>query len=64
MTDFQAALGYFQIKRYKKNLKSKKKIAKRYIKNFKNIKSNLFMPFSNNNSYFVFQIFCKNRDKY
>ena len=33
MTDFQAALGYSQIKLYKKNLKEENKLAKRYIKN-------------------------------
>ena len=39
MTDFQAALGYNQIKLYKKNLIRRKQIAKRYIKNFQNIKT-------------------------
>ena len=33
MTDFQAALGYNQIKKYNLNLKKRKVIAKRYIKN-------------------------------
>ncbi len=62
MTDFQAALGYKQIKKYKNNLKIRKKIAKRYIKNLQNLKGVVFEPFSNNNSYFVFQIFCQKRD--
>ena len=62
MTDFQASLGYKQIKKYHKNLKIRKKIAKRYIKNLQNLKEIVFEPFSNNNSYFIFQIFCKKRD--
>ena len=62
MTDFQAALGYGQIINYKKNLIKRINIAKRYIKNFCNFKNICFVPFSKNNSYFVFQIFCKNRD--
>lgn len=63
MTDFQAALGYGQITSYKKNLKKRINIAKRYIKNFSKTKKILFTPFSKNNSYFIFQIFCKNRNR-
>lgn len=63
MTDFQAALGYGQMINYKKKLIIRKKIAKRYIKNFCKYKNILYTPFTNNNSYFVFQIFCKNRNK-
>jgi len=63
MTDFQAALGYVQIVSYKKNLKKRINIAKRYVKNFSKTKQILFTPFSKNNSYFIFQIFCKNRNK-
>ena len=63
MTDFQAALGYKQIKQYKKNLKKRQLIAKQYIKNFSNIKNISHMPYSKNCSFFIFQIFCKNRDK-
>jgi perosamine synthetase len=63
MTDFQAALGYGQIVSYKKNLKKRINIAKRYVKNFSKTKQILFTPFSKNNSYFIFQIFCKNRNK-
>jgi dTDP-4-amino-4,6-dideoxygalactose transaminase len=62
MTDFQAALGYGQISSYKKNLKKRINIAKRYIKNFSTTKKILFTPFSKDNSYFIFQIFCKNRN--
>lgn len=62
MTDFQAALGYKQILSYENNLKRRVILAKRYIKNFSNCKKISFPKFSKNNSYFVFQIFIKNRD--
>ena len=62
MTDFQAALGYNQAKLYKKNLKRRKAIAQKYIEKFSNIEAIKFMPFSSSSSYFVFQIFCKERD--
>jgi dTDP-4-amino-4,6-dideoxygalactose transaminase len=61
MTDFQAALGVGQIKRYKKNLVLRKIIAKRYIKNLKNNKKIRFFHFDKNSSYFVFQIFCSSK---
>ncbi len=63
MTDFQASLGYFQLKRYQLNLIRRKEIAKRYIHKFKDNKKITHMPFSKNCSYFVFQIFNSNRDK-
>ena len=63
MTDFQAALGYRQIYNYKENLNQRHKIAKRYIENFSKIDQITHMPYSKDNSFFVFQIFCKNRDK-
>ncbi len=63
MTDFQAALGYRQIINYRKNLKLRHLLAKRYIKNFSKTVKITHMPYSNNNSFFVFQIFSKNRDK-
>ncbi len=63
LTDFQASLGLNQIKRYKLNLKKRKLIAKRYIKNLSNIKNLKITPFSENNSYFIYQIFSKSRDK-
>ena len=62
MTDFQAALGYSQAKSYKKNLIRRKTIAKKYIEKFSNIKTIECMPFSASSSYFVFQIFYKERD--
>ena len=63
MTDFQAALGYFQLKRYSLNLKRRKEIAKRYIFNFKNNTNISHMPYSENCSFFIFQIFTKNRNQ-
>ena len=63
MTDFQAALGYSQIKRYQSNLKRRKQIAKRYIKNFSKFSLIKHMPYSENCSFFVFQIFSNKRDK-
>ena len=63
MTDFQAALGYSQIKKYKNNLKRRKEIAKRYIKNFEGFQKIKHMPYSDDSSFFVFQIFLKDRDK-
>ncbi len=62
MTDFQAALGYSQTVSYLKNLKRRKIIAKRYIKNLSKAEDIIFMPYIFNSSYFVFQIFCKKRD--
>jgi len=63
MTDFQAALGLSQLLRYKQNLKQRHLLVKRYIKNFsKNINIKC-MPYSKDCSFFIFQIFCKNRDK-
>lgn len=63
MTDFQAALGYDQIKNYRFNLKKRKQIAKRYYKNFSKCNQINTMPLSQDCSYFIFQIFVKNRDK-
>jgi dTDP-4-amino-4,6-dideoxygalactose transaminase len=63
MTDFQASLGYFQIKRYSLNLKRRKEIAKRYIDKLRLNKKITHMPYSKNCSYFVFQIFTPKRDK-
>ncbi len=63
MTDFQAALGINQILNYKKNLSMRHKLVKRYILNLSKIKKIECMPYSRDCSYFIFQIFCKNRDK-
>lgn len=63
MTDFQAALGYLQLKKYSSNLKRRKKLANKYINSFKNNKNINHMPFSNDCSFFIFQIFVKKRNK-
>ena len=63
LTDFQSALGLKQIEKYKTNLKKRIKLAKKYNEDLKNVKEVKCMPFSKKCSFFVFQIFCKNRDK-
>ena len=63
MTDFQSAMGYAQILRYKKNLIKRKSNAKIYYKFLKKIKNINFDEYSNDCSYFIFQIFKKKRDK-
>lgn len=63
MTDFQAALGFNQMKKYPMSLKRRKNIAKIYYKNLSNIESLKLMPQDKDCSYFVFQIFHKKRDK-
>ena len=61
MTDFQAALGIGQIKRYKKNLSRRKLNVKKYIKYLKSIKNLQLQNFDNNHSYFIFQIFLRSK---
>lgn len=63
MTDFQACLGYFQLKRYKINLIKRKKIALTYEKYLKKIKSINYLKYDKGNSYFIFQIFLSSRKK-
>lgn len=63
MTDFQSALGLNQIIKYKKNLQLRHKIVKRYLKNLSKEQKIQCMPYSKDCSFFIFQIFCKNRDK-
>ena len=63
LTDFQSALGLRQIINYKNNLRRRQIIAKYYLKSLKNVKQIKCMPYSSDCSFFVFQIFCKNRDK-
>ena len=62
LTDFQSALGLKQIQNYKDNLKKRHLLAKKYIESLQNIKEIECMPYSPKCSFFVFQIFCKNRD--
>jgi perosamine synthetase len=63
MTEFQSSLGLDQIKRYKKNLFKRKIVAKRYIYNLKKNKQILYKKYSQDFSYFVFQIFVNNRNE-
>ena len=63
MTDFQSALGFMQLKRYKKNLSRRKSLARRYISKLKKLKDIDFPEFSSKGSYFIFQILCKRRDE-
>ena len=61
MTDFQAALGHAQIKRYSKNFKIRLRNAKHYTKLLGNNGDKInFCNFSKNCSYFMFQILLKN----
>lgn len=63
MTDFQAALGIDQIKNYSQNLMRRHKNAKIYYNEFKKNKNIITQEFDKKCSYFVFQIFVKDRDK-
>ena len=56
MTDFQAALGVGQIKRYHVNLKKRKSNAKTYSSILRKNQNILFPEFTNDCSYFLFQI--------
>ncbi len=56
MTDFQAALGVGQMKRYNKNLKKRKKNAKLYSSILKDNTKITFPKYNKNASYFLFQI--------
>ncbi len=64
MTDFQAAIGLFQLERYKNELKLRKKNAKIYEKFFSNSRNIRFAKYQNKASYFIFQIFLRQRDKF
>ena len=61
LTDFQAALAIGQMQRYKKNLNIRRKNAKYYVKKIKNIKDISCQEYSKNHSYFIFQVFFKNK---
>lgn len=63
MTDFQAALGYCQIIKYKKNLKKRKNIAKQYINLLKKNKNLILPSYSSEDSFFIFQILFKDINK-
>ena len=61
LTDFQAALAIGQMKRYNKNLKKRKANAKYYIQKIKKIKKLTIQDFDNSHSYFILQVFFKNK---
>ena len=66
MTDFQAALGVGQMERYEENVAGRRKNAKLYCELLKNRDEISFTKYSDNNSYFLFQIIFErsiNRDK-
>jgi perosamine synthetase len=56
MTDFQAAMGYNQIKSYSLNLKRRRDIAKIYNSLLSENKKIILPRISDNDSYFVYQI--------
>ena len=61
LTEFQAGLAYQQLKKYSKNLKIRRKNAKLYTDQFKNVKNLFIDKFDNNNSYFLCQIILKSK---
>ena len=64
LTDFQSALGLRQLNNYKLNLQKRHLLAKKYIEGLGKIKEIVCMPYSQECSFFVFQIFChKKRDE-
>ena len=61
MTDFQAALAIGQLQRYKKNLAKRRKNALHYVRKIAQIKNIYCQDYSKNHSYFIFQVFFKNK---
>ena len=59
LTDFQACLGFFQLKRYESELKIRKRNAKIYCENLKRLNKIKFHKYMENASYFIFPIFAK-----
>ena len=62
MTDFQASIGYHQLLRFKENLLIRKRNARIYEKYLASTKIK-FKRFNEDCSYFIYQIFVKNRNK-
>ena len=56
MTDFQAALGVGQLERYEQNLKKRQKNAKYYTELLTALHTLSFPPYTDDNSYFLFQV--------
>lgn len=63
MTEFQAVLGYTQIKRYKSNLKKRRSNANFFSNLISNLDNVHSYRYDKNNSYFIFQILFKNSTK-
>ncbi len=66
MTDFQAALGVGQMERYNENVAGRRKNAKLYCEILQNRNEISFTEYSDNHSYFLFQVILNksiNRDK-
>ncbi|MEQ9007145.1 MAG: DegT/DnrJ/EryC1/StrS aminotransferase family protein, partial [Ekhidna sp.] len=63
MTDYQAALAFYQLSRYKNSLSKRKENASEYCKAFSDIKGDLieFLDFDDTASYFLFQIFLNSK---
>lgn len=61
MTDFQAAMGYNQLKKYTVNLKRRKEIAKFYDDKLNKNKNIILPRLSNYDSYFVYQLLLNNK---
>ena len=56
MTDFQAALGVGQVERYEQNVSGRRKNAQKYCKMLNNRNEISFTQYSDEHSYFLFQI--------
>ena len=56
MTDFQAALGVGQMERYRENVSGRRKNARKYYELLKDNNNISFTEYSDENSYFLFQI--------
>ena len=56
MTDFQAALGVGQMKRYRDNLAARKLNGKRYTERLSLVNGVRFPEYNSDNSYFLFQV--------
>jgi len=61
MTDFQAALAIGQLQRYKNNLARRRANALFYVEKIDQIKEIYCQDYSKNHSYFIFQVFFKNK---
>ena len=58
MTDFQSALGFMQLKRYKK-IYREERIVRRYISKLKNLKILIFQNFPQKDHILFFRFYAK-----